>query len=131
MIWMALLMGLPLFGLALFFGYPWRVALAPYLILMGLSLFFDALMMRAMRLRIRCGREEMVGSRAMVLNWKGQSGQVIWNDEIWQAVTEGRTSFARGDNVVIDSVSGLSLSVKPVAPAPYVADPHSEVESHT
>lgn len=118
MIWMGLLMGLPLLGFALFIVYPWRVALLPYLLVVGISLFFDSLMMRAMRIPVRSGPEEMIGSKAMVLNWNGHSGQVTWKDEIWQAKTEGRRSFTRGDNVVIESMSGLNLFVKSAASEP-------------
>jgi membrane protein implicated in regulation of membrane protease activity len=122
MIWMGLLMGLPLLGFALFFVYPWRMALVPYLLLVGISLFFDSLMMRAMRIPVRTGPEEMIGSKAVVLNWNGHSGQVNWNDEIWQAKTEERRSFTRGDSLVIESISGLILLVKSAVSEPNGSD---------
>jgi membrane-bound ClpP family serine protease len=113
MILMVLLMFLPLLGLALFYLYPWRVALGPYLILVGVSGLFNWLMLRAMRLPVRTGREEMIGSTAVVLNWNGRSGQVVWGGEIWRAQAEGGRTFKHGETVVIDSVSGLVLSVRP------------------
>ncbi len=113
MIWMGILMGLPVLGLALFSVYPWQEALPLYLALTGISLFFDWLMMGAMHLPVRSGREQMIGSMTEVLNWGDHSGRVIWRDEIWQAEAEERRSFMRGDRVVIDSVSGLTLFVKP------------------
>lgn len=118
MIWMALLMGLPVLGLALFWVYPWRVALFPYLVLVAVSGFFDWLMMRSMRLPVATGRKEMLGSTAVVLNWLGDSGQVTWKNEIWQAHTTDGTSPMTGERVVIDSLSGLTLFVKPAHPDP-------------
>jgi membrane protein implicated in regulation of membrane protease activity len=119
MVWMALLMCLPLLGLALFFVYPWRVALVPYLILVGVSGYFDWLMMHAMHLPVRSGRKGMIGSMAVVLNWRGDSGQVTWKDEIWQALTRDGKTLRTGERVVIDSVSGLTLSVKPAGSEPH------------
>jgi membrane protein implicated in regulation of membrane protease activity len=116
MIWMGILMGLPVLGLALFSVYPWQEALPSYLALTGVSLFFDWLMMSSMHLPVRSGREEMIGSTAEVLNWTDGSVQVIWKDEIWQAETERRTSLMPGARVVINNVSGLTLSVKPAEP---------------
>jgi len=83
MIWMGILMGLPVLGLALFLVYPWQVALPPYLILTGASLFFDWLMMGAMHLPVRSGREAMIGSgtslRAGRSAENGKSGVAIGN----------------------------------------------------
>lgn len=112
MIWMAVIMSLPLLGVELFFFYPWQLALPVYLILVAVSAFFDVLMMRSMRLPVRTGREEMVGSTAAVLNWKGDSGQVMWNGEIWQA--RGKGSFRDGQTVKIDGLSRLTVHVKSV-----------------
>jgi membrane protein implicated in regulation of membrane protease activity len=116
MIWMALLMGLPVLGLALFWVYPWRVALFPYLILVAVSGFFDWLMMRSMRLPVATGRKEMLGSMAVVVNWRDDAGQVTWKDEIWEAHTTDGTSPIMGERVVIESVSGLNLFVRPAGP---------------
>ena len=111
MIWMAAIMSLPLLGLALFFVYPWQIALLPYITLVAASGFFHWLMMRAMRLPVKSGREEMIGSTAVVLNWKGRAGRVMWNGEIWQA--RGNEPFEKGAEVVIGGLSGMTLHVKP------------------
>ena len=115
MAWMALIMGLPVLGLALFSAYPWPVALTTYLILVCVSGFFDCLMMRAMRLPARCGREEMVGSTAAVLEWNGDAGRVICHGEIWQArtsVPERGTVFRKGQRLVIRNVTNLTVFVE-------------------
>jgi membrane protein implicated in regulation of membrane protease activity len=112
MFWMALIMALPLLGVALFFAYPWRVALFPYILLVLVSAVFDVFMMRAMKLPVSTGREEMIGTTAVVLNWGDLSGQVAWKSEIWRALYQGR--LAEGDTVVIEDVRGVNLIVKPV-----------------
>jgi membrane protein implicated in regulation of membrane protease activity len=127
MIWMALLMTLPLLGLVLFFFYPWRVALLPYMVLVAVSLFFHSLMMRSMRLPVRSGREEMIGSSAVVLRWEGGSGQVIWHGEIWQAESREERVFMRGDRVMIKGLSGLTLVVKPAVPDVEGSKPRSGI----
>lgn len=116
MVWMALIMGLPLLGLVLFLVYPWWVALTPYLILVGASVLFDRMMMRAMRLPVRTGRDALIGSTAVVLNWKGDSGQVAWRGEIWRAAAQRGRTFAKGERVIIEDLSQLTLVVKSVGP---------------
>jgi membrane-bound ClpP family serine protease len=54
----------------------------------------------------------MILATAVVLHWEGLSGQVIRHDEIWQVQSAEPITFLRGDRVLIDSLSGLTLSVK-------------------
>ena len=70
-------------------------------------------MMRAMHLPVRTGSEEMIGSTTVILDWRGHSGHVRWNQEIWQA--RGKGFFKEGDEVVIQGLSGLILQVKPIS----------------
>ena len=116
MVWMALIMALPLLGLVLFVIYPLWLALTCYLVLVGVSGVFDWMMMRAMRLPVRSGREAMIGSTAIVVNWKGDSGQVAWKGEIWQAHTQNGKPPSRGEHVKIENLSQLTLLVKSVEP---------------
>jgi membrane protein implicated in regulation of membrane protease activity len=113
MFWMAILMALPLLGLALFWLLPWRTALGPYLVLVAVSLFFDSLMMRGMRTPVQGRLRDMIGSTAVVHNWRGDQGQVVWKDEFWLAHTQDGRSLMAGDRVVIESISGLTLNVVP------------------
>jgi membrane protein implicated in regulation of membrane protease activity len=115
MFWMAILMALPVLGLALFWLLPWRTALAPYLVLVAVSLFFDLLMMRGMRAPVHGRTRDMIGSTAVVHNWRGDQGQVVWKDEFWLAHTSDGSRLIAGDRVVIESISGLILTVVPFA----------------
>ena len=118
MIWMALIMALPVLGLVLFAIYPWQVALAPYLILVAFSGYFDWVMMRAMHQPSVTGQEGVAGSTAVVLRWQGKEGQVKWRGEIWRAYLREGTAPVPGETVVIDKVSGLWLFVKSVREIP-------------
>jgi membrane-bound serine protease (ClpP class) len=113
--WMVLIMGLPVWGLVLFLLLPWRVALIPYLMIVGMSVLFDVLMTRSMKLRPTTGREGMVGSTAVVLDWEGGAGHVTLKGEIWQAKHE--SPLTRGDTVVVEDMRGLTLVVKPAGSA--------------
>lgn len=114
MLLMMLIMSLPILGIALFFLLPLSAAIPAYLAVAGLSGLYQWLMMGAMRLPSRMGREKMIGSVAVVKSWERDTGQVIHDGEIWQAETKGRQDLARGDEVRITRVKGLSLRVRPV-----------------
>ncbi len=113
MIWMAMIMGLPVLGIALFFLSPWQVALPSYLILVGASVLFDWMMMRAMRLPVKTGLDALIGSSARVLDWSGDSGQVAWRNEIWQARASGAGQIEVGEDVTVEALSELTLIVRP------------------
>ena len=112
MVWMMLIMFFPVLGLVLFYFLPVWTALPIYLIVVAISASCHWLMMRSMRLPAQVGRRKMIGSTAVVLNWQGGSGQVGWEGEIWRAETPDGIPLEKGDRVIIDSVSGLTVLVK-------------------
>jgi membrane-bound ClpP family serine protease len=111
---MLIIMSLPLLGIGLFFVMPFGAALAVYLGALGFFALNQCLMMRAMRLPVCTGTEKLAGSLAVVLNWQGEAGQVIREGEIWRAEAKDRLSFARGQKVAINKITGLTLWVRPV-----------------
>ena len=56
------------------------------------------------------GESGMVGLTAEVKEWHGTKGRVFVHGELWRA--ESDTSFAPGDEVVVQSVKRLVLTVK-------------------
>jgi membrane-bound serine protease (ClpP class) len=56
------------------------------------------------------GESGMVGQTAEVREWAGRRGKVFVHGELWAA--ESEISFNPGDEVVIQSVRGLTLIVK-------------------
>lgn len=118
MLIMGLVMAFPIFGIFLFFELPLREALPIYLFFTGVSGVCHWAMMHSMKQPPRTGGKAMIGSTGVVLHWEGRSGQVNWREEIWQAETNNGRSLASGDRVVIDSLSGLTLLVRPVDSQP-------------
>ncbi len=113
MLLMMIIMSLPLLGIGLFFVLPFWAALAAYLAVLAFFVVYQALMMGAMRLPVRTGAEKILSSRAEVLNWQGNSGQVICEGEIWQAESRGQQSFERRQKVAVSGMAGLKLIVTP------------------
>ena len=58
------------------------------------------------------GVEELIGSRAEVVDWKGSAGHVRVHGEIWSARAEG--TFHKHASVRVVALEGLTLLVEPV-----------------
>ena len=56
------------------------------------------------------GPAALVGRIAEVIEWRQREGYVFVNGEQWKATSE--KPLARGDQVVIEKVEGLTLTVK-------------------
>jgi membrane-bound serine protease (ClpP class) len=57
------------------------------------------------------GEEQMIGSRARVVDWHGQEGRVHVHGEVWRA--RGPTGLAPGQAVEVKAIEGLTLEVIP------------------
>jgi membrane-bound serine protease (ClpP class) len=60
--------------------------------------------------KIQSGSEQLIGSKAVVLDWEGGEGHVWVEGERWTARGEG--DFAEGESVKIVKRDGLTLIVK-------------------
>jgi membrane-bound ClpP family serine protease len=63
----------------------------------------------------RAGREALSGRLGVVRNWSDSGGQVLVDGALWRARhswTDGDDALGAGDPVVIERVSGLTLSVR-------------------
>ena len=66
-------------------------------------------------LRSRVGREGLSGRLGVVRNWSESGGQVLVDGALWRARpswTDGDDALGEGDSVVVERVSGLTLSVR-------------------
>ncbi len=77
------------------------------MLVIGLSL-------RARRKAVVSGREEMIGSRARVVDWSGQQGRVYAHGEVWQA--RASQPLAAEQEVRITALQDLTLIVEPDTP---------------
>jgi membrane-bound serine protease (ClpP class) len=82
------------------------IALTASLLLMLLIVMLS----RSQQQKVVTGQEEMIGSRAEVVDWAGQRGRVRVHGEIWQA--RGASGLGRGQIVRITELDGLTLEVE-------------------
>lgn len=80
--------------------------------LLGLTAIASALVVQAHRRRRETGQEAMIGARAEAVTAIAPKGKVRLGSEIWDAVSAG-DAVAEGATVVIESVDGLTLRVRP------------------
>ena len=68
------------------------------------------------RLRLRSGAEALCGRIGVVCNWSEPAGQVFVDGALWRARHEwahaGAEGLHEGDPVVVERVSGLTLSIR-------------------
>lgn len=109
--WCHLLLGVPLFGVAVFFFLPLPVALPLYFVASALSAFVWFKVYRAMQTPVAVGQEAMVGQLAEVESWRGPRGQVRFQGQLWTARSD--RPLPPGTRVYIEAVEGLTLWVRP------------------
>lgn len=78
----------------------------------GLLLFAMMMLMRARQREVVTGLEEMIRSRAEVIDWEGNQGRVRVHGEIWKAQSDGE--YTPGQTVRVSAIDGLTLIVSPV-----------------
>ena len=100
----------PVFSLVVFWIWPLTVAGPVYAVVVALSLWMYALIMRAMRRPVLGGAEEMLHSVGEVIEVQGNVLRVRVHSEMWNA--ESKDSLHRGDHVKVVCMTGLILQVR-------------------
>jgi membrane-bound ClpP family serine protease len=72
----------------------------------------------ARRRRVRGGAEGLIGQIAVVRSWAEPTGSVSLHGGVWSArrspsIDDEQLQLARGDRVVIERLTGLTVSVRP------------------
>ena len=93
------------------FGISWQVVGGVSLAAASMLLLVMAMFARSRQRQVVTGQEEMVGSRAHVIDWHGGDGRVRAHGEIWQA--RGPAGLAPGRKVRVKAIHGLTLEVEP------------------
>lgn len=79
------------------------------------SLAFTVLVVRmalgARRSQVVSGREQLIGTTAVILDWQSLAGHVRVHGERWSA--RGNASFSAGQQVRVVGIDGLTLLVEP------------------
>jgi membrane-bound serine protease (ClpP class) len=69
---------------------------------------------RAQIRKVQSGAEQLIGSKAVVMDWSGNGGHVWIEGERWNARSDW--AFAKGDPVKVQERHGLTLVVVPFEP---------------
>ena len=95
---------LPIFGLPVFWIFPFNIALPVYLFIVGVSMLLYYKIYRALRTKVLNGMEAMLGKTGVVLKNIDPEGKIKYATELWNAVAESER-FTEGDKVVINGFS--------------------------
>jgi membrane-bound serine protease (ClpP class) len=91
------------------FGISWQLVGGVSLGAAALLLLLITMLSRSHRGAVITGQEEMVSSRAHVVDWQGGAGRVRVHGEIWRA--RGPADLAPGQEVRVIAIDGLTLDV--------------------
>jgi membrane protein implicated in regulation of membrane protease activity len=108
--WCHVLLGMPVFGLGLFFVLPFSVALPLYLVIVLISLLLYYKIMESMNTPVLTGPEALIGQELMT----NIDGSVRWQGEWWSTYP-----VYPGRHVRVVGLRGLQLEVEP-APEHYL-----------
>jgi len=101
---------LPVFGLSVFWFFPFKTALVIYLIICAVSLLLYYKVFQALHGKVCTGKEAMMGKTAVVVGDIDPEGKIQYATEIWRATARDKT-FLKGEKVLIKGVYGLNLLV--------------------
>lgn len=107
--WCHLVFLMPVLGLVLFWIFPWPLASALYVALLGVSWGFYVAIYRAMRLPVTTGLEGMIGVTGTVVKDIRSLGTVRIFNELWTA--EADEPILAGTPVRVIELKGLVLRV--------------------
>jgi membrane-bound serine protease (ClpP class) len=93
------------------FGISWQVVGGVSLTAASLLLLLMWMLTRSHGRPVVTGQEEMIGSRARVVDWHGQEGRVHVHGEVWRA--RGPAGLAPGQEVKVKAIEGLTVEVTP------------------
>jgi membrane-bound serine protease (ClpP class) len=102
---------LPIFGLPVFWIFPFSTALPLYLFIVGVSMLLYYKIYQAMTVKVLTGQEAMVGRIGVVVQDIDPEGKIQCATEIWNAIAAGK-KFLEGEKVVISGFFGLNVVVE-------------------
>ena len=107
---------LPIFGLPVFWIFPFSIALPVYILIVGISMLLYYKIFQAIRAKVRNGQAAMLGKTGVVLQNIDPEGKIKYASEIWNAVADGK-KFLAGEKVVI---SGFSYGLRVIVAEPMI-----------
>jgi membrane protein implicated in regulation of membrane protease activity len=101
---------MPVFGLPVFWFFPFKTALILYLVICTISLLLYYKVFQALHSKVCTGKEAMLGKTGVVIKDINPEGKIQYATEIWCATARGQ-SFLEGEKVLITGVFGMNLLV--------------------
>jgi membrane-bound serine protease (ClpP class) len=95
------------------FGISWQLIGGVALAAASMLLLLMTMFARSRQRPVTTGQEEMVGSRARVIEWGGGEGRVRVHGEMWHA--RGPAALQPGQEVRVIGIDGLTLEVEACA----------------
>jgi membrane-bound serine protease (ClpP class) len=92
------------------YGISWQLIGGVALAAASLLLLLITMVTRSRRRPVTTGQEEMVGSQAQVIEWRGGEGRVRIHGEMWHA--RGPAALQPGQKVRVVGIHGLTLEVE-------------------
>jgi membrane-bound serine protease (ClpP class) len=92
------------------YGISWQLIGGVALAAASLLLLLITMFARSRRRPVTTGQEEMVGSQAQVIEWRGGEGRVRIHGEMWHA--RGPAGLQPGQPVRVVGIHGLTLDVE-------------------
>ena len=92
------------------YGISWQLIGGVALTAASLLLLLITMVARSRRRPVTTGQEEMVGSQARVIEWRGGEGRVRIHGEMWHA--RGPAGLEPGQTVRVVGIHGLTLEVE-------------------
>jgi membrane-bound serine protease (ClpP class) len=92
------------------FGISWQLIGGVALAAAAMLLLLMTMFARSRQRPVTTGQEEMVGSRARVVDWSGGEGRVRIHGELWHA--RGPAALQSGQEVRVIRIEGLTLEVE-------------------
>lgn len=101
---------LPVFGLALFWIFPFPIAAVLYAFILGISIWMYRLIMSAMARPVATGAEALIGQIGKVIGKSGSFTQLTVNGEVWRGTSPVR--FKKGQSVRVTGIENMILHVE-------------------
>jgi len=97
------------------YGISWELIGSVSFIVGGSMLLLVTFFMHIRRRAVVSGREFMIGSHGLVLDWTDQTGHVRTQGEVWQA--RAAKPLDTGQSVRVTGLEGLTVQVEPESPS--------------
>ena len=107
-----IILAMPLLALGLFVFLPFQTALPIYLVVVLSSAIIYHKIMESMKLPVKTGWEEMIGSVVKVVEEINPEGKIWYKNEVWSAVSQ--ENLARGEKAKILGFEGMKTIVQGV-----------------